>query len=659
MNIHLIFKTHLDIGFTDYAQTVTARYMSHFIPGAIALGERLRDEGYSERFVWTTGAWLIYEYLEQASRAERARMERAIARGDIAWHALPFTTHTELMDASLFRFGLSLSQALDARFGVTTIAAKMTDVPGHTRAMLPHLAAAGVRFLHLGVNEASHPPDVPPVFVWRHTDGSEVVVMYHGSYGGEGVVAGLADKLVFAHSGDNLGPPPFQEVIAQYLTMSQRYPGATITASTMDAYARALLPHVDKLPVVTSEIGDTWIHGAGTDPLKVAQYRTLLRLREKWLRAGVGAGWKDAAFSRKLMLVPEHTWGMDIKTHLNDHAHFSAAEVQAQRNTPRYRKVARSWDEQRGYVRAALDTLDARRRAEADAALAEHTPRKPSARGWVDLADATAPIAARHVTLRLDPATGALLSLKNNTGREWAGPRNPLAMLRYQTFGAAEFERFQRAYNTNYGNPAVMWWATSDFGKPGLERTPAQSAFWQPAINTIATRRDADALRVRVLLDAPPQAHSDYGCPRHFTLEYALSEAEARVDITLQWFDKPATRFPEASWLSFNPRVRAGGAWMLDKMGEAIDPLDVVRHGNQHLHAVDRGARWQDAGGAFALETLDAPLISPGAPGLLRFGSARASVKGGVHVNLHNTIWGTNFPQWYGDDARFRFVIRP
>jgi hypothetical protein len=30
----------------------------------------------------------------------------------------------------------------------------------------------------------------------------------------------------------------------------------------------------------------------------------------------------------------------------------------------------------------------------------------------------------------------------------------------------------------------------------------------------------------------------------------------------------------------------------------------------------------------------------------------------GVHVNLYNNLWGTAFPQWYGEDMRFRFVIR-
>ena len=34
----------------------------------------------------------------------------------------------------------------------------------------------------------------------------------------------------------------------------------------------------EDLPVVTSEIGDTWIHGTGTDPAKTSAFRGLLRL---------------------------------------------------------------------------------------------------------------------------------------------------------------------------------------------------------------------------------------------------------------------------------------------------------------------------------------------------------------------------------------------
>ncbi len=73
------------------------------------------------------------------------RLERAIERGLIRWHGLPFTTHSELMSPALFRAGLSFSKELDRRFGKQTIAAKMTDVPGHTIGIVPLLAEAGLQ----------------------------------------------------------------------------------------------------------------------------------------------------------------------------------------------------------------------------------------------------------------------------------------------------------------------------------------------------------------------------------------------------------------------------------------------------------------------------------------------------------------------------------
>ena len=62
---------------------------------------RLRQSGGEERYVWTVAAWLLYEYLEQASTEQRRRMEKAIADGDFAWHAMPFTWNSEMLDRSL------------------------------------------------------------------------------------------------------------------------------------------------------------------------------------------------------------------------------------------------------------------------------------------------------------------------------------------------------------------------------------------------------------------------------------------------------------------------------------------------------------------------------------------------------------------------------
>jgi hypothetical protein len=158
-------------------------------------------------------------------------MEEGILHGDIAWHALPFTTHTELMDADLFRFGLSLSQELDQRFDRKTIAAKMTDVPGHTRGIVSLLAEAGVEFLHIGVNPGSTVPEVPPLFRWQAPDGKEIVVMYESGYGSAFVIEGIEDSLAFGHTGDNLGPQSSQQVLDVYHDIQKNFPQARFFAS--------------------------------------------------------------------------------------------------------------------------------------------------------------------------------------------------------------------------------------------------------------------------------------------------------------------------------------------------------------------------------------------------------------------------------------------
>ena len=129
-----MFKCHFDAGFIDTQANVVRRYFTEFFPHAISIAAASREAG-KNRYVWTTGSWLLYEYLEQASSADRRRMEQAICDGDIAWHALPFSWQTEMMDASLISGGVALSHALDRRFGRTTRGAKMTDVPGHCRGL--------------------------------------------------------------------------------------------------------------------------------------------------------------------------------------------------------------------------------------------------------------------------------------------------------------------------------------------------------------------------------------------------------------------------------------------------------------------------------------------------------------------------------------------
>jgi hypothetical protein len=658
--IHLVFKTHLDVGFTDYARNVVAQYFERDIPQAIRLAQNLRQSNGQARFVWTTGSWLIYEYLEQATAQNRKRMEDAIVAGDITWHGLPFTTHSENMDPDLFRFGLSLSQKLDQRFNHKTIAAKMTDVPGHTRSIVPLLAEAGIRFLHIGVNPGSTPPTVPPVFVWQHTDGSDVIVMYHkGTYGDLMTVEGLDEAIAFAHTNDNLGPQSQEEIEHIFAKMQAQFPDAHITASTMDAFAARLLSVKDSLPVLTAELGDTWIHGVGTDPLKVSQYRELLRLRQNWISDGQLDPASEAylRFNRFMLLVPEHTWGMDLKTHLLDYESYNRELFSVARNQENFRKYEASWQEQRDYIQSAVLSLPNWLKREAEQHLEALRPAAPDLSGNMQQVDVSTRFESTHFQLSFDPVTGAINHLKSlSSGTSYAGQDNVLGLFHYQTFSAADYERFCSQYNINM---AKNWiWVLPDFAKPGLEESVAASQQYQPALEHLYHRQSDRGHTFIAELHMPVEAYEVYGCPRQAFIEVHLPDETSGLELQLKWFDKPANRMPEALWLTFNPKVPSPRNWMMDKLGQPISPLEIIRDGNRKLHAVNAGVYYEDTRTRLSLQTLDAPLVAPGEPSLLNFNNRQPKMACGFHFCLYNNIWGTNFPMWYDEDGFFRFTLQ-
>lgn len=656
--VHVIFKTHLDIGFTDFAQTVAANYTEHYIPAALQVARELREAGGDARFIWTTGAWLIDHYLETTDRTRRDAMEAGIAAGDITWHGLPCTTHSELMDTELFHFGLSIARDLDQRYGRTTIAAKMTDVPGHTRGIVPLLAKAGLRFLHIGVNPGSTPPDVPPLFRWQAPDGSEIVVMYQkDSYGGLTLVADARVALAFAHTGDNHGPQGADHIRATFAALQEQFPHARVFASTLDTFATRVLPIAHQLPRLTQEIGDSWIHGIGTDPRKVAQFRELLRLRNEWLHTGAFV--RDTphyrSFSHPLLLVAEHTWGLDVKSHLGDSRNYAASLFHAARSSERFQKMEASWREQRNYIDQAVATLPPTLAKQASARLDALTPRRPDQYDLRTHDLATSFIGPRFA-IDFDPANGAIIHLHDKANRRTlADATHPLAVVQYETFAQRDYDRFWEQYIINKAQ--TQMWARADFTKPGMEDYFQEYQCWQPQLVALVHTAGTNTDHLLLELTMPEPAITTYGAPRLLILEVTLPHDTAEIELQLQWFDKAACRLPEAIWFSFIPVVAAPDNWKLDKLDSWVSPLDVLHNGNRHLHAVGTGASYHGPDGALTIDTLDAPLIAPGKPALLNFTNDQPALAAGLHINLYNNVWGTNFPMWNDQDARFRFVL--
>ncbi|SIQ09107.1 protein of unknown function [Alkalispirochaeta americana] len=655
----VVFKTHLDVGFTDYAWRVQERYHEVFIPRAINLAKQIREEGSDISFVWTTGSWLIHEALE-CCRGRRLKMlERAIEEGDIAWHGLPFTTHCELMEASLFRFGLSLSEKLDRRFGKTTVSAKMTDVPGHTRSIVPQLADAGIRFLHIGVNPASTRPRIPDGYVWRHSDDSEVLVVYGGnSYGGTTVLPGVSTGLAVVHSNDNHGPPGAAEVEESFRGLRQAFPRAEVVSGRLDDFAVDLDAVRNNLPVVTDEIGDTWIHGVGTDPAKVSGFLELQRLGTLWENAPEGGPDPESfdAFRRVLLLIPEHTWGMDEKTFLDDYRHYTAADLEKLRRTEVCIRFERSWQEQRRYLDQALGLLKDPQRRQAREALDSLVPQYPDRRGYERIGHPGMIFSTPLMTIGFDEETGAICHMRERTSRRlWATRPHPLASYLYETFSAEDYNRFGRQYVRAW--PGAEAWARKDFTKPGLEALDIPHQTVAPILDALWYRTDEAGDAWFILeMTMPEGAVRDFGAPAQLTTQVHVQAGAPEIDLVFQWFRKKACRIPEASWLSFLPRSGHRPAWAFRKMGSWISPTQVVWNGNRKLHALEE-ARYRDDRGGMTIVPLDSPLAAPGERSLLDFNNRQPLRTKGVHFNLHNNVWGTNFPMWYEEDGRFRFTI--
>lgn len=647
----VMFKCHLDVGFVDTQAAIVRKYYDLYFPQAIQLANSLRRNG-EERYVWTTGSWLLYTYLEQADAAERGRMEQAIARGDIAWHALPFTWQSELLDPSTIAGGVAFSKALDRRFGRKTTGAKMTDVPGHTRGLVAPLAENGVTFLDIGVNSASTPPDVPPLFVWTdpslaRSRGTSIVVMYHRlEYGGVVRIPDSDLAVAVVMRDDNAGPHTVEEVRKTYADLKRQFPNAAVTPASLTEIADAVTPHRGAFPVLTQEIGDTWIYGVASDPAKLARFRELQRLRGEWLgNKKLKVGDKtDLAFLEKFLLGAEHTWGTDTKTWL-DFDHYTPDALATMLDQPRYRTVTGSWVEKRKDLDDAVAVLPPALRTEAAGRLGALAPRKPDLAG-LRSHEPSKPLEGAHFSIALDPATGAIAGFRGAKSRiDWASAANPLAAFSYQTLSKADYDKFLAAYITVQTD-----WAPKDFGKPGIERFGAQSRVFPTRLLECHAGGDARGQRLVARLSLESLADA--------WLEVRLPDAEPVAEVDVSWFGKRSNRMPEALWLTFNPAAPKPRNWRLHKTGGEISPFDVVSGGNRHMHALSDGVSYRDGSASLTIETLDAPLAVIGEKSPLAFSKTQPEPEKGMHFSLFNNAWGTNYVQWFGEDMRFRFRLR-
>ncbi len=677
--IVIVSKTHLDLGFTDYAENIRRKYLAEFVPSAIKIARAVNTD--KKRFVWTTGSWLISEALKCGDSELKHEITLALKAGDIVAHALPFTTHTELLDADTLEYGLSLIDEIDDIRGQKTISAKMTDVPGHTAALVPFLAKKGIKLLHIGVNGASAVPDVPPCFLWRK-DGFEIIVVYSGDYGGEFKSDYIDDILFFDHTLDNHGVRNPDAVIENYNYLLKKYEGYEVVAGSLDLIAEKLWAVKDKLPVITEEIGDSWIHGVASDPYKTAALRELYALKNEWLAKGALV--KDSAeykaFVNNLLLICEHTWGMDMKCYLGDYEHYLrkdfekarakdkvrifhilrdyphnlnnlAARLCKEYKKGRYSVIEESWREQRAYISKAILSLDESRAREARERITKLMP------------SSFAPLNGEPIIIGKEYTFEGYSLIINNFGGIGSLTLNGVTLINNNDKSALEYHSYgvkdYAFWFANYTRDAAKNknWAFSDFGRPLLkyvDKEYRQGRFGYTLKNG-AVQKNLNSLVLTAELTVDKYFSQNLGAPTEIRVQYELSATG--LGISIGWLKKAANRLTESLHFNLFPNADTDNL-IYKKLGYIINPYSIVRNGNRNLSAVEN-IQYNVGKIGVTVDNRHSPLVGLGKGKILQFDNVFEDVKkDGLSFILHNNVWGTNFPLWYEGSASFDFFIR-
>jgi hypothetical protein len=383
----VVFKTHFDIGYTDMASNIVQKYRTTMIDNALAVVERNRGLPPEQQFTWTLPGWPLGKILEDwpgQTPERKARVEQAFQDGRFVVHALPFTTHTELLELEDLVRGLGHASGLARHAGLPLPRdAKMTDVPSHSWVLPTLLRHAGVDFLHLGCNAASSSPQVPRLFWWEGPDGSRLLTMYTAESYGTGLVPPkdwpYQTWLALIHTGDNHGPPTPDEVKRLLDQAEQKLPGVKVRIGRLSDFADAILAEaradsalrtpnsaLPAIPVVRGDMPDTWIHGPMSNPQgaklarnlrpAIATAESLNTMLGVWgVKAPDIAGTVAKAYEQSL-LYGEHTWG-GAQSWITGYGKATkwnyGAAWRAERAAGRFQKLEASWAEHTAYIENA------------------------------------------------------------------------------------------------------------------------------------------------------------------------------------------------------------------------------------------------------------------------------------------------------------------
>ncbi|EDQ89119.1 uncharacterized protein MONBRDRAFT_25732 [Monosiga brevicollis MX1] len=645
-HVHVVQTCHLDVGFADTAAHELDNYKKYLLEAkTTAEWFQQHPPGHGEGLVFTTHPYIVSLLLDCPpgmgftcpTPTEQDQIRAALRNGDVVMQAFPHNSETATFSSAFFEEALQLGKRLSVQLNISSpLVMTQRDVPGATRGMIPLLA--------------------------RNDSRTEVLATVHPyGYGGITledciVLDGLSHALCPDYNNDNAGPWSVDQIQDHWASLRSEFTNATVLPSSFDAFFRLLDPIRAQLPIVEDEIGDTWIYGVPSDPVKNTQYREMLRAWEDCQSHGQCNASDPILlnFTRLLLKNPEHTWGGDVKNVLGDVTNWdNTAFYPLQYNASNFLAIAATWNEQRDwgltYPMQALGghplANDIRQR------LQELEPRSPGLSGYQKISDPTAMLTYESLRLQFN-AAGGLVQLEHG-GTSFASTQDVVALFEYQSHTPDEYDKFFNHY-FELIEGQIPSYAPKDFGKPGLNTS--QYGNWKQTAHAqlvAAFERQKDGvtdLQLELVMNTNLTKH--YGAPATVWLHYQWATANpSQLQLTVTILNKPATRLPESLWLRFDPSTDLSNTnygWSMDKLNTTLHPLDVAINGSTVLHAVSGSVHYTGNDRRLSVTALDAPVIAWGHPTPFpACCDALPDLNQGFSSCLYNNIWGTNYIMWF------------
>ena len=616
-----------------------------------------------------------------------ASLKDAVKEGDIYLHAFPHNADLGHATPTVIDAGINVTRWVEATLGVPpSRSLSQRDVPGMPRSVVPLLSRRNISLISVGVNGASMYPRIPSgnIFRWRDPPtGAEVYATWHPrGYGGIGtydvaVAPGSTHAMLTDWNSDNMGPLNAAEYVRHFMQIQAEFPNAKIVASTLDNFTRVLERVKENIPVVTQDIGDTWVFGPASDARRTAHMRALHRAWGAFVDAGGDT--TDPAYrnaTRLMIKNIEHTWGYG---HGNQFAkNFFALDHGAddwtnqgfQRcrttggNRAAYkffegeywhqREVGVQWTRQAlppvSHLASLVDEeLESYERAASQAS----TFQDPAALGFVRADPNTTTLSSAGMQVRFsDRGTITRLQTTASDGRtvEWASADRSLLGIEYHTHDVHDYALYERRYSATSPPPV---WMDADFGKHG--DNTSKHAVYHGTLRSFWSRSNATMHQVLLEVEmSDPVAAVDYGAPQRCWWLVSL-DATDTLSATLIVQNKTATRHGEAMFARFNPRA---DSVQFSSLGQwtAVTPNSTLDGGSKLMRGVDSGLRFsapQNTSHWLRIDSLDAAVVALGQPSGFPVPlytpspwSPPDTTRYGASLLLFANTWGVGYPQW-------------